>query len=80
MATTKKAPKSKKGKRPPKTFNGKVLVAAGLKKDPAANAEVSGHGAYPANYMCWRCGAINFVPGGIYGFYCWSCGAFNTAP
>lgn len=78
--SSKSASKAKKAKKPPKAFNEKVLVAAGLKKAPAEAGEVSGHGAWPANYICWGCGAINFVPGGIYGFYCWRCGRFNTAP
>jgi hypothetical protein len=69
--------KAKKGKRPPKVFHNTVSVAAGLRKAPAG--EVTGHGPYPGNYACWNCGALNFVPGGIYGFYCWRCRAWNTA-
>ena len=56
-----------------------VSVAQGLEKEPPSG-EVSGHGSWPANYICWHDGAINFVPGGVYSFYCWRCWAYNLAP
>jgi hypothetical protein len=65
---------------PPKSFNESVQLAAGSKKEIKAQGEVAGHGDYSANYSCYFCGRLNFVPGGIYAFYCWFCGRLNLAP
>lgn len=67
-----------KAKRPTGNAEG-VTVAQGMEKAPK-QGEVSGHGPFPANYICWSCGAINFVPGGAYAFYCWRCWVYNLAP
>jgi hypothetical protein len=72
-------PKGKKGKKPPKKFDQNVQVAAGQKKEPP-KGDVAGHGYYAAYYICWRCGRVNYVPGGIYAFYCWYDLAYNLAP
>jgi hypothetical protein len=55
-------------------------VASGQKKAPPSKGDVEGHGYYPANYICWACHRINFVPGGVYAFYCWHCWRYNLAP
>lgn len=73
-------PKAKKAKKPPKALNESVQLAAGSKKPAASGGEVTGHGDYPANYSCYYCGRLNFVPGGIYAFYCWFCYRLNLAP
>jgi hypothetical protein len=73
-------PKGKKGKKPPRKFDQNVQVAAGQKKESPSKGDVAGHGAWPANYICWRCHRINYVPGGIYAFYCWHCWVYNLAP
>ncbi len=57
-----------------------VQLAAGTKKPPKSSGEVTGHGDYPANYSCYYCGRLNFVPGGIYAFYYWFCYRLNLAP
>ena len=62
-----------KGKRPKGNLEG-VNVAQGAEKQP--QAEVSGHAA-GRNYICWNCGARNWVPGGYDYFICWRCGAIN---
>jgi hypothetical protein len=73
-------PKGKKGKKPPAKFDRSVQVASGQKKAPPSKGDVEGHGYYPANYICWACHRINFVPGGVYAFYCWHCWRYNLAP
>jgi hypothetical protein len=76
MASEQKAPV--KAKKPTGSAEG-VTVAQGMEKEPP-KSEVSGHGAWPANYICWNDGALNYVPGGVYAFYCWRCWAYNLAP
>jgi hypothetical protein len=78
MATPEQKPGPAQGKKPTGNHEG-VTVAQGLEKEPS-KSEVSGHGYYPNNYMCWNDHAINFVPGGIFAFYCWRCWAYNVAP
>jgi hypothetical protein len=71
-----KEPKPKKGKKVTKSLEG-VNVSKGLKKAPAVKGEVAGHMSPGAYYLCWHCGASNFVPFGWVYFHCWRCWAFN---
>jgi hypothetical protein len=66
--------KGTKGRKPEGNLEG-VKVAQGLEKEPRSQGEVSGHAS--GGYVCWNCGALNWVPPGWHYFYCWNCGGLN---
>ncbi|HUK23699.1 MAG TPA: hypothetical protein VLV49_03895 [Terriglobales bacterium] len=74
MATAK--PKGKKGKKVSGSLEG-VNISKGGKKAPASKGEVTGHASSGAWYVCWACGALNYVPYGYDYFICWRDGALN---
>jgi hypothetical protein len=65
----------KKGKKVDSNVDS-AKVAVGLKEAPA-NKEVAGHMSYGGIYLCWACGAANYVPAGWNYFTCWRDGVFN---
>ncbi|HEY1265385.1 MAG TPA: hypothetical protein VGF06_17775 [Terriglobales bacterium] len=68
--------KGKKGKKVSGSME-KVNVAKGLKKPPASKGEVAGHMSYGEVFLCWACGARNYVPYGWNYFICWYDGVLN---
>ena len=69
MAATKA--KGKKAKKPQGDIES-AKVSKGLKKSPGGKTEVAGHMSPGAFYLCWACGASNWVPYGWSYFYCWN--------
>jgi hypothetical protein len=71
-----KAPKAVKGKKVTTNVEN-VNVCKGLKKEPAAKGEVTGHISPGKYYLCFHDRAINWVRRGWSYFICWRCHAFN---
>jgi len=66
----------KKAQKPAKSLEG-AKVAQGEKSAPK-EGEVSGHMSLGGWYLCWHCGARNYVPYGWNYFYCWNDYALNA--
>lgn len=66
--------KSSKAKKPEGNLE-HVKVAQGLEMEPKVKPEVAGH--ISAMFLCFNCGASNWVPPGHAYFICWKCGALN---